>query len=159
MQSYHFAMVLLLLNRPHLSTATSDHTNGTIQPSIAFASPTSLSQRLASYANIVDQSRLHAREIVCIALAQTEVAVRIHSIQPLYAAGQVLGTAPQRNLQASRYVVTGPFRENIQGSEQALDQGTADARTEIIRLLRAIEDDTGCATGYRVQQLKESWDQ
>jgi len=90
-----------------------------------------------SYASIVAQSRVHAAEIISIALAQTDEGVLIHSVQPLYAAGQVLAVAADAGEEAVREVGL--------------------LRSAVVRLLRDVERDTGWATSYRVEQLEAQW--
>ncbi|TDZ30416.1 Transcription activator AMTR1 [Colletotrichum spinosum] len=72
MQSYHMAAILLLVNRPHESTAIRS----------------TVSARLRSYRHVQDEVRRHAREICGISLADPTAAVRVHSVQPLFVAGQ-----------------------------------------------------------------------
>ncbi|KAK4973300.1 FACT complex subunit [Elasticomyces elasticus] len=157
MQSYHFARIQLLHNKPHLTTqspprATSRHPQtprplssssgpGTPSPApshtrrlIRTPKTSNISTRHASYRTIVKQSELHAREIVSIALGRSDAGVRVHAVQPLYAAGQVLGSA----------------------GESSKDDMDA-ARRCVVDLLREIEADTGWACEYRVQQLLEEW--
>lgn len=144
MQSFHFARIQLLHNKPHVSTGTPRQQRGpsssSRRPSTPHAPPmspgSSLAQRHASYAAILQHSRHHAREIVAIAQAQTDEGVRIHSVQPLYTAGQVLGIA----------------NANAEGGEVVERM-----RTVVVGLLRGIESDTGWATEYRVAQLLEEW--
>ncbi|KAK4975636.1 FACT complex subunit [Elasticomyces elasticus] len=158
MQSYHFARIQLLHNKPHLTTqspprATSRHPQtprplsspsgqGTPSPAsshtrrlIRTPKTSNISTRHASYRAIVKQSEIHAREIVSIALGRSDAGVRVHAVQPLYAAGQVLGSA----------------------GESSKDDVDA-ARRCVVDLLREIEADTGWACEYRVQQLLEEWE-
>ncbi|KAH0150648.1 hypothetical protein KCU82_g12577, partial [Aureobasidium melanogenum] len=81
MQSFHFAKIQLLLNKPHESTGTKHiKQSGTSSK----GSTWSLAQRHASYASILRQSRKHAEEIVSIGLGLKNDSARIHSVQPLY---------------------------------------------------------------------------
>ncbi|GAB7357414.1 hypothetical protein MBLNU459_g8344t1 [Dothideomycetes sp. NU459] len=139
MQSFHFARIQLLHNKPHLSTGGAAHpsssNNNDDQSVTAAASASSLAQRHASYAAILQQSRNHANEIVSIALALTNDAARLHSVQPLYTAGQVLGFGAG-----------------------AWDRRRVEAvRGCILNLLQEIQRETGWATEYRMQQLLEQW--
>jgi len=133
MQWYHFARIELLHNKPHLSTGTSS--SPLSLP--ATRSPGSLAERHVSYASIVAQSRVHASEIISIALAQTDEGVLIHGVQPLYAAGQVLAVP-------------------VDGSEEA-GRELGLLRRAVVGLLRDVERDTGWATSYRVEQLEAQW--
>ncbi|KAK7429117.1 hypothetical protein QQZ08_004332 [Neonectria magnoliae] len=73
MQSYHMACVLLLVNKPQESTAIR----------------TTLSARFRYYRQVQHQVLWHAREICGISLASPPDPVRVHSVLPLYVAGQV----------------------------------------------------------------------
>ena len=81
MQNYHFARILLMINKPHESTALSN-----------------IATRMKSYQSITAKITLHAREIVGIALSRPEAAVRIFSSQALYTAGQVLTDGRERKV-------------------------------------------------------------
>lgn len=72
MQSYHMARIILLTNRPQESTAIRS----------------TLSARLRSYRHIQREVLRHSREICGISLADPTGPVRIHSVQPLFVAGQ-----------------------------------------------------------------------
>ena len=74
MQSYHMARILLLLNRPQESTAVRS----------------TVTARMRSYHNIQKAVLYHSREICAISLSKLPDAVRIHSLQPLFVAGQCL---------------------------------------------------------------------
>lgn len=82
MQSYHMSQVQLLLNKPHETTQGR---------STIFA-------RFNSYESAVQESQMHSREIVSIALSRPDAAVRINSVQPLYTAGQCLADPRERRL-------------------------------------------------------------
>lgn len=134
MQWYHFARIQLLHNKPHLSTATP------VQSLLGPGTPgTSLATRYASYASILQQSRSHAKEIVAISLGRSDESSRIHSVQPLWTAGLVLGNddSPDEYGHVSAETVTW--------------------RRTIVDLLRGIERDMGWASEYRVQSLLELW--
>lgn len=72
MQHYHMARILLLINKPHESTARRN----------------TLSNRLKSYRSIDSEIRFHSHEICGISMARPEASVRIHSVQPLFVSGQ-----------------------------------------------------------------------
>lgn len=82
MQSYHMARILLLINKPHESTARA----------------TTVSNRLYSYRSIEMEVRYHAHEICGIALGRPEGSVRIHQVQPLFVAGQCLTESRERRV-------------------------------------------------------------
>jgi hypothetical protein len=135
MQWYNFARIQLLHNKPHLSTARPDmHTLGAAAPG------TSLASRHASYAAILQQSRAHAKEIVAISNGRHDEGTRVHSVQPLWTAGLVLG-------------------HDGHTGERVDVGGVADAwRRIIVDLLRGIERDLGWAAEHRVQSLLELWE-
>ncbi|KAK5732935.1 hypothetical protein LTR17_010068 [Elasticomyces elasticus] len=141
MQSYHFARIQLLHNKPHLSTAGPLNMRQQQGGSLARArlsAGSSLAARHASYASILQQSRSHAKEIVAIGLGRTDEGARIHSVQPLWTAGLVLGVSDES------------------GSE-SVSAETEMWRSSIISQLRGLEQDTGWATEYRVQSLLKLW--
>ena len=80
MQSYHMALMILLLNMPQQSTI----------------GKTTYFKRLSSYKNITHDIEAHAIAICGIAVSRPESAVRIHSIHPLFTAGQSLGGTRER---------------------------------------------------------------
>lgn len=82
MQSYHMARILLLVNKPHESTAR--------QSTVA--------NRLASYRTIDSEVRHHSHEICGIALGRPEGSVRIHQVQPLFVAGQCMQDNRERRI-------------------------------------------------------------
>ncbi|KAI9817894.1 MAG: hypothetical protein M1827_001013 [Pycnora praestabilis] len=82
MQSYHMARILLLINKPHESTSRR----------------TTVSNRLKSYRSIESDIRYHSHEICGIAIARPEASVRIHSLQPLFVAGQCLTEPRERRV-------------------------------------------------------------
>jgi hypothetical protein len=82
MQSYHMARTILLMNRPHESTARRS----------------TLSDRLHSYRAIEKEVRYHSHEICGIALGRPEGSVRIHQVQPLFVAGQCLTESRERRI-------------------------------------------------------------
>jgi hypothetical protein len=82
MQSYHMARTILLLNRPHESTARRS----------------TVSDRLHSYRTIEREVRYHSHEICGIALGRPEGSVRIHQVQPLFVAGQCLTETRERRI-------------------------------------------------------------
>lgn len=78
MQNYHMAQILLLINKPHESTARRS----------------TVTERLKSYSLIANTTRHHAREICGISLSRLEGSAHVHSLQPLFVAGQCF-TEPQ----------------------------------------------------------------
>ncbi|KAF2643294.1 hypothetical protein P280DRAFT_249075 [Massarina eburnea CBS 473.64] len=74
MQAYHMSQIQLLMNKPHESTQ----------------GRTTVSARLNSYQSVLAACQVHSREIVGISLSRCDEAVRIHSVQPLFTAGQCL---------------------------------------------------------------------
>ena len=82
MQNYHMAKILLLMNKPHESTARRN----------------TVGNRFRSYQSITLETNRHAREICGIALSRPEASVRIFSIQPLFFAGQCLPEARERKV-------------------------------------------------------------
>ena len=142
MQTFHFARIQLLANKPHLSTGLPY----TAPPSPSRDSSqrvaaTSLAQRHASYATILHQSKKHAEDIVSISLALSNDSARIHSVQPLYTAGQVLGNGED-----------GGSWEEGTGAK-----GVEHVRVCILNLLQGIQRETGWATEYRMRHLLEQW--
>lgn len=135
MQSYHFALLQLLHNKPHMSTGGPSSVRETGLERQYTSPGTSLAARHASYTLILQQSRLHAQEIVAIGLGRSDEASRIHSIQPLWTAGLVLGSS----------------------ADGAASPETQMWRRTVLRLLRDVERDTGWAASYRVKDLCEVW--
>lgn len=136
MQWWHFARIQLLHNKPHLTTASTNQANGRevigrVAPGISLAS------RHASYRSILRSSREHAKEIVAIALGRSDEGTRIHSVQPLWTASLVLGTA---------------------SGDDELGEETLTWRRIIVSQLRGIERDMGWASEYRVRSLLELWE-
>jgi len=82
MQSYHMARIILLLNKPHESTARRS----------------TLASRLHSYQSIGTEVRNHSHEICGIALGRPEGSVRIHQVQPLFVAGSCLTEDRERRI-------------------------------------------------------------
>lgn len=82
MQHYHLARILLLINKPHESTARR----------------TTVTNRLQSYRSIESEVRYHSREIVGISLGRLDGSARIHALQPLYVSGQCLTEPHERRL-------------------------------------------------------------
>ncbi|KAF3806838.1 hypothetical protein GCG54_00007088 [Colletotrichum gloeosporioides] len=82
MQSYHMACILLLVNRPQESTAIRS----------------TVSARLRSYRLIQREVLRHGKEICGISLSDPPDAVRIHSVQPLFVAGQSFHERPEQEL-------------------------------------------------------------
>lgn len=82
MQSYHMARTILLINKPHESTARRS----------------TLTNRLHSYRSIEMEVRHHSHEICGIALGRPEGSVRIHQVQPLFVSGQCLTDDRERRI-------------------------------------------------------------
>ncbi|KAH8594068.1 hypothetical protein B0O99DRAFT_673216 [Bisporella sp. PMI_857] len=82
MQSYYMARILLLVNRPQESTAVRS----------------TVSARLRSYRQTQEEVIRHGREICNISLADPPDPVRIHSVQPLFVAGQAFSDPDERQL-------------------------------------------------------------
>lgn len=82
MQCYHMSQIQLLMNKPHESTQ----------------GRTTVFERLNSYQSVLAASQVHSREIVGISLARSDDAVRIHSVQPLFTAGQCLSDPSERQV-------------------------------------------------------------
>ncbi|KAF1940502.1 C6 zinc finger domain-containing protein [Clathrospora elynae] len=82
MQTYHMSQILLFMNKPHESTQ----------------GRSSVAARLNSYQSLLDTCQRHSREIVGISLARSDEAVRIHSVQPLFTAGQCLSEPRERQV-------------------------------------------------------------
>lgn len=74
MQHYHLARIILLINKPHESTARRS----------------TVTNRLKSYRTIESEIRFHSHEICGISMSRPEASVRIHSVQPLFVSGQCL---------------------------------------------------------------------
>lgn len=160
MQHYHFARIQLLHNKPELSTATPmapspapssssaarRRASSTIPASLSSAPGSSLAARHATYAAILQQSRHHAREIVAIGLGRMDEGARVHSVQPLWTAGLVLGGSGGG----------GGGSEGAEGGG-AVGAETRYWRATILGLLRGVERDMGWACGYRVRGLGEVW--
>lgn len=82
MQTYHMSQILLYMNKPHESTQVGS----------------TVCARLNSYQSVLAACQKHSREIVGISLARSDEAVRIHSVQPLFTAGQCLSDARERQV-------------------------------------------------------------
>lgn len=80
MQHYHMARILLLINKPHESTARR----------------TTVTNRLKSYRSIESEIRLHSYEICSISMSRMDASSRIHSSQPLFVSGQCLTEPRER---------------------------------------------------------------
>jgi hypothetical protein len=147
MQTYHFTRVQLLMNKPHISTGSPfSRRPPFVDPSNSGSSTghgdtnstpgSSLAARHASYASILQQCRFHAKEIVAISLGRADEGTRIHSVQPLWTAGLVLGAR----------------------GEDGVSAETELWRRMVVDLLRGIERDMGWACEYRVQDLLSVWE-
>jgi hypothetical protein len=82
MQTYHMSQILLFMNKPHESTQ----------------GRSTVVARMNSYQSVLATCQKHSREIVGISLARSDEAVRIHSVQPLFTAGQCLSDARERQV-------------------------------------------------------------
>jgi hypothetical protein len=82
MQTYHLSQILLFMNKPHESTQGGS----------------TVCARLNSYQSVLAACQKHSREIVGISLACSDEAVRIHSVQSLFTAGQCLRDARERQV-------------------------------------------------------------
>jgi hypothetical protein len=82
MQCYHMSQIQLLMNKPHESTQGG----------------TNVFARLSSYQSVLAACRIHSHEIVGISMARPDDAVRIHSVQPLFTAGQCLTDPCERQV-------------------------------------------------------------
>jgi len=82
MQSYHMSQIQLLMNKPHESTQ----------------GRSTVCARLNSYQSVLAACQAHSREIVGISLGRSDEAVRIHSVQPLFTAGQCLRHPRERHV-------------------------------------------------------------
>lgn len=80
MLSYHMCRILLLVNRPQESTAIRS----------------SVTARIRCYEDTIREATSHAREICGINLANPPHSVLLHSLEPLYVAGQVLRSHYER---------------------------------------------------------------
>lgn len=80
MQWYYMARILLLVNRPQESTAIRS----------------TVSARLRCYRETMQAVLQHSRDICAISLANPTEPVRIHSVQPLFVAGQVFHLEQER---------------------------------------------------------------
>ncbi len=80
MQSYHMAQILLLINKPQHSTS----------------GQSSVLKRLGSYRTITATCESHSIAICNIARSKPNASVRVHSVQPLFIAGQCLRQREER---------------------------------------------------------------
>ncbi len=81
-QCYHMARILLLMNKPQESTAIRS----------------TVTARMRSYRLIQQEVLYHSREIYGISLCSLPDAVRLHSLQPLFVAGQCLSEQSERQI-------------------------------------------------------------
>jgi hypothetical protein len=82
MQAYHMSQILLFMNKPHESILGCD----------------TVVTRMNYYQSVLATCQNHSREIVGISLARPDKAVRIHSVQPLFTAGQCLSHKRERRV-------------------------------------------------------------
>ncbi|KAF2199617.1 hypothetical protein GQ43DRAFT_450135 [Delitschia confertaspora ATCC 74209] len=88
MQFYHMSQILLLMNKP-AETPITDLEESAVATDVA---------NLNDYQSVLATAQAHSCEIVSISLSRSDEAVRIHSIQPLYTAGQCLGDVRERQV-------------------------------------------------------------
>lgn len=81
-QTYHMGRILLLINMPQESTAIRS----------------SVTVRLHSYRNVEREVVWHAKEICGISLAGLPAAIRSHTVQPLFVAGQCFQAPAERQM-------------------------------------------------------------
>lgn len=89
MQFYHMSQILLHTSKPH-----GHHPGG--YP---------VNMRLRSYQSVLSACQMHSHEIISISLAHVDKALRVQSVQPLFAAGQCFMEATEHR------VVLGLLRE------------------------------------------------
>lgn len=82
MQSFHMSQILLLMNKPHESTQGLSTVCATLN----------------SYQSVLMACQQHSREIIGISLARLDDAVRIHSVQPIFTAGQCFHDPRERQV-------------------------------------------------------------
>ena len=82
MQTYHMSQILLFMNKPHESTLGRN----------------TVVTRMKYYQSVLAICQNHSRKIVGISLARPDKAVRIHSVQPLFTAGQCLSDERERRV-------------------------------------------------------------
>ena len=82
MQAYHMSQILLFMNRPYESGVARD----------------TVVARMNYYQSVQAICQSHSREIVGISLARADKAVRIHSVEPLFTAGQCLSDERERRV-------------------------------------------------------------
>lgn len=80
MQTYHMSQILLFMNKPHETTQGRN----------------TVCAQLNSYQSVLAICQKHSREIVGISLARPDESVRVHSVHPLFTAGQCLRDAHER---------------------------------------------------------------
>lgn len=126
---YHFARILLLLNKPDTTSTTTTSTtptsNSTNNHNHNHNHNNAGITRLKAYREVSTAALQHARAILGIALGRPHPAVRVEMLLPLYVAGGCLEADAERRV--------------------------------VVELLRAIELDTGCATEGKVRNLIEEW--
>ncbi|OJD15686.1 hypothetical protein AJ78_04062 [Emergomyces pasteurianus Ep9510] len=80
MQHFHMARILLLVNKP-LESTVNGHT---------------VTNKLKSYRSIESEIRFRTHEICGISMSRPAASARIHSVQPLFVAGQCLTEPRER---------------------------------------------------------------
>lgn len=68
------------------------------KPHDSLVGRTGIYDRSRSYQSIVWKAEKHAKKICGIAISRPDEAARIHMIQPLFVAGQILQGKPERDL-------------------------------------------------------------
>ena len=107
MQHYHMARVLLLVNKPHETTA------GRI----------TIGDRIGSYRSIDREATRHCYEICGISLSRPPASVRVHSTQPLFVAGQYFEGRRERRV----------VLELLKGIKEDLGWSTGDRVQQLLR--------------------------
>lgn len=125
MQWYHFARIQLIFARQSPTDSPRLRARSTDRPLTVSSKDLTLAAQ-------------HAQWTLSIAMARPDDAARVHSQQPLYVAGQVLG---------------------LQAREKAPSAVVAGLQACLTEVLQAIERETGWATQYRIDQLQHQWQQ
>ncbi|OQO12774.1 hypothetical protein B0A48_02238 [Cryoendolithus antarcticus] len=139
MQHYHLACITLLNCAPRETlTGTARSPNGIMNlDTVLSGIRPSAEMPLNGNAAEREQAAVkHAKQIVFIDLARADEATRIHAVQPLWAAGMVLGSPDV-------------------GGEVSIEAQTW--RELVVRQLKGIERDMGWASEYRVKELLSAW--
>lgn len=81
--TWHFAQILILVNKPH---------------NVPTRRRTTITDRVNSYRNIESEIAFHSRQILGLCLARPDASVRIHALHPLFVAGQCLAEPGERRV-------------------------------------------------------------